>query len=77
MLVVWPCNVCAEAAGMCGTSLFQVSGFGFAEEEKDDRLTMSMISSESVKSPPSGDYVEAQAAQTDCPPKPGGSSDLI
>ncbi|XP_062470648.1 uncharacterized protein LOC134161626 isoform X2 [Pezoporus occidentalis] len=41
-----------------------------SEEEKDDRLTMSMISSESVKSPPSGDHVEAQAAQIDCPPKP-------
>ncbi|KAM9565840.1 uncharacterized protein ACIB01_004139 isoform 2-T2 [Guaruba guarouba] len=41
-----------------------------SEEEKDDRLTMSMISSESVKSPPSGDHVEAQAAQTGCPPKP-------
>uniref|UniRef100_A0A8V5GQE4 Uncharacterized protein n=1 Tax=Melopsittacus undulatus TaxID=13146 RepID=A0A8V5GQE4_MELUD len=39
-------------------------------EEKDDRLIMSMISSESVKSPPSGDHVEAQAAQIDCPPKP-------
>ncbi|XP_065532505.1 hepatic and glial cell adhesion molecule-like isoform X3 [Lathamus discolor] len=41
-----------------------------SEEEKDDRLTMSMISGESVKSPPSGDHVEAQAAQIDCPPKP-------
>ncbi|XP_057266504.1 uncharacterized protein LOC130599773 [Pezoporus wallicus] len=41
-----------------------------SEEEKDDRLTMSMISSESVKSPPSGDQVEAQAAQIDYPPKP-------
>uniref|UniRef100_A0A8C6J7B9 Ig-like domain-containing protein n=1 Tax=Melopsittacus undulatus TaxID=13146 RepID=A0A8C6J7B9_MELUD len=41
-----------------------------SEEEKDDRLIMSMISSESVKSPPSGDHVEAQAAQIDCPPKP-------
>uniref|UniRef100_A0A8B9IXX5 Ig-like domain-containing protein n=1 Tax=Amazona collaria TaxID=241587 RepID=A0A8B9IXX5_9PSIT len=41
-----------------------------SEEEKDDKLTMSMISSESVKSPPSGDHVEAQAAQIGCPPKP-------
>ncbi|KAM4683539.1 uncharacterized protein AAGF69_000326 [Amazona ochrocephala] len=41
-----------------------------SEEEKDDKLTMSMISSESVKSPPSGDQVEAQAAQIGCPPKP-------
>ncbi|KFQ99697.1 hypothetical protein Y956_12388 [Nipponia nippon] len=39
-------------------------------EEKDDGLTMSMVSSEGVKSPPNGDHVEAQAAQTDCPPKP-------
>lgn len=59
----------------CGGSL-QVSGFGFTEE-KDDGLTMSMVSSEDVKSPPNGDHVEAQAAQIDCPPKPGGSSDLF
>ncbi|KFO10622.1 hypothetical protein N312_11740 [Balearica regulorum gibbericeps] len=39
-------------------------------EEKDDGLTMSMVSSEDVKSPPNGDHVEAQAAQIDCPPKP-------
>ncbi|XP_030327593.1 uncharacterized protein LOC115601557 [Strigops habroptila] len=41
-----------------------------SDEEKDDGLTMSMVSSESLKSPPSGDHVEAQAAQIDCPPKP-------
>ncbi|KFQ57321.1 PREDICTED: uncharacterized protein LOC104412222 [Nestor notabilis] len=41
-----------------------------SDEEKDDGLTMSMVSSESVKSPPNGDHVEAQAAQIDCPPKP-------
>ncbi|KFQ31000.1 PREDICTED: uncharacterized protein LOC103774251 [Merops nubicus] len=39
-------------------------------EEKDDGLTMSVISSEGVKSPPNGDHVEAQAAQVDCPSKP-------
>lgn len=77
MLVVWPCNDHAEAAGMWGTSFLQVSGFGFTEEEKDDGLIMSVVSSEGVKSPPNGDHVEAQAAQIDCPPKPGGSSDLF
>ncbi|KFP25563.1 hypothetical protein N325_02306 [Colius striatus] len=41
-----------------------------SEEEKDDGLAMSVVSSEGVKSPPSGDHVEAQAAQIDCPPKP-------
>ncbi|XP_014802643.1 PREDICTED: uncharacterized protein LOC106891003 isoform X2 [Calidris pugnax] len=40
------------------------------EEEKDDGLIMSVVSSEGVKSPPNGDHVEAQAAQIDCPPKP-------
>ncbi|KAM6290416.1 uncharacterized protein LJ264_013921 [Porphyrio hochstetteri] len=43
-------------------------------EEKDDGLTMSIVSSEDVKSPANGDHVEAQAAQIDCPPKPGGSN---
>ncbi|KFV46649.1 hypothetical protein N341_04826 [Tyto alba] len=41
-----------------------------SEEEKDDGLTMSVVSSEGVKSPPNGDRVEAQAAQIDCPSKP-------
>ncbi|XP_071612542.1 uncharacterized protein [Heliangelus exortis] len=41
-----------------------------SEEEKDDGLAMSVVSSEGVKSPPNGDHVEAQAAQIDCPPKP-------
>ncbi|KAK4832326.1 hypothetical protein QYF61_021776 [Mycteria americana] len=41
-----------------------------SEEDKDDGLTMSVVSSEGVKSPPNGDHVEAQAAQIDCPPKP-------
>ncbi|KFW90797.1 uncharacterized protein LOC104044466 [Phalacrocorax carbo] len=41
-----------------------------SEEEKDDGLTMSIVSSEGVKTPPSGDHVEAKAAQIDCPPKP-------
>ncbi|XP_048786156.1 uncharacterized protein LOC125686336 isoform X1 [Lagopus muta] len=41
-----------------------------SEEEKDDGITMSVVSSEGVKSPPSGDHVEAQAAQIDCPPMP-------
>ncbi|XP_064008207.1 uncharacterized protein LOC135179958 [Pogoniulus pusillus] len=41
-----------------------------SEEEKDDGLAMSMISSEGMKSPPNGDHVEAQAAQIDCPSKP-------
>ncbi|XP_074713514.1 uncharacterized protein LOC141938541 [Strix uralensis] len=41
-----------------------------SEEEKDDGLTMSVVSSEGVKSPPNGDHVEAQAAQIDCPSKP-------
>lgn len=77
VLVVWPRNDHAEAAGMWGTSFLQVSGFCFTEEEKDDGLTMSVVSSEGVKSPPNGDHVEAQAAQIDCPPKPGGSSDLF
>ncbi|KFZ61726.1 hypothetical protein N338_13467 [Podiceps cristatus] len=44
-----------------------------SEEEKDDGLTMSVVSSEGVKSPPNGDHVEAQAAQIDCPPKPGAA----
>ncbi|KFP82796.1 PREDICTED: uncharacterized protein LOC104280677 [Apaloderma vittatum] len=39
-------------------------------EEKDDGLTMSVVSSEGVKSPPNGDHVEAQGAQIDCAPKP-------
>ncbi|XP_071419970.1 uncharacterized protein [Pithys albifrons albifrons] len=39
-------------------------------EEKDDGLTMSVVSSEGVKSPPNGDHVEAQAAPADRPPKP-------
>lgn len=38
---------------------------------------MSVVSSEAVKSPPNGDHVEAQAAQIDCPPVPGVSSDLF
>ncbi|XP_023800662.1 uncharacterized protein LOC111941715 [Cyanistes caeruleus] len=41
-----------------------------SEEEKDDGLTMSVVSGEGTKSPPNGDRVEAQAAQTDRPPKP-------
>uniref|UniRef100_A0A8B9P295 Ig-like domain-containing protein n=1 Tax=Apteryx owenii TaxID=8824 RepID=A0A8B9P295_APTOW len=41
-----------------------------SEEEKDDGVTMSVVSSEGVKSPPSGDHVDAQAVQTDCPLKP-------
>lgn len=41
-----------------------------SEEEKDDGLTMSVVSSEGIKSPPNGDRVEAQAAQSDHPPKP-------
>ncbi|XP_056183689.1 uncharacterized protein LOC130144286 isoform X1 [Falco biarmicus] len=41
-----------------------------SDEEKDDGVTMSVVSSEAVKSPPNGDHVEAQAAQIDCPPKP-------
>ncbi|XP_019475445.1 uncharacterized protein LOC100543444 isoform X2 [Meleagris gallopavo] len=48
-----------------------------SEEEKDDGITMSVVSSEGVKSPPNGDHVEAQAAQIDCPPMPGGPSDLF
>lgn len=58
-----------------GGLFLQVSGFGFTEEEKDDGLTMSVVSSEGMKSPPNGDRVEAQAAQSDRPPKPGESSD--
>ncbi|OXB59866.1 hypothetical protein ASZ78_009322 [Callipepla squamata] len=41
-----------------------------SEEEKDDGITMSVVSSEGVKSPPNGDHVDAQAAQIDCPPTP-------
>lgn len=41
-----------------------------SEEEKDDGITMSVVSSEGVKSPPNGDHVEAQAAQIDCPSVP-------
>uniref|UniRef100_A0A8C3TN92 Ig-like domain-containing protein n=1 Tax=Catharus ustulatus TaxID=91951 RepID=A0A8C3TN92_CATUS len=41
-----------------------------SEEEKDDGLTMSVVSGEGTKSPPNGDRVEAQAAQTERPPKP-------
>lgn len=63
--------------GWCRTSFLQASGFGFTEEEKDDGITMSVVSSEGVKSPPSGDHVEAQAAQIDCPPMSGGPTDLF
>ncbi|XP_072201016.1 uncharacterized protein [Excalfactoria chinensis] len=41
-----------------------------SEEEKDDGITMSVVSSEGVKSPPNGDHVEAQAGQIDCPSVP-------
>ncbi|NP_990513.2 B6.1 precursor [Gallus gallus] len=41
-----------------------------SDEEKDDGITMSVVSSEGVKSPPNGDHVEAQAAQIACPPMP-------
>ncbi|XP_010222855.1 PREDICTED: uncharacterized protein LOC104577111 [Tinamus guttatus] len=41
-----------------------------SEEEKDDGVTMSVVSSEGVKSPPNGDRVDAQAVQTACPLKP-------
>ncbi|XP_009681008.2 uncharacterized protein [Struthio camelus] len=41
-----------------------------SEEEKDDGVAMSVVSSEGVKSPLSGDHVDAQAVQTDCRPKP-------
>ncbi|XP_040423115.1 uncharacterized protein LOC121074726 isoform X2 [Cygnus olor] len=41
-----------------------------SEDEKDDGIAMSVVSSEAVKSPPNGDHVEAQAAQIDCPPVP-------
>lgn len=70
-MVTWP------LAGMCGTSFLQASGFGFTDEEKDDGITMSVVSSEGVKSPPNGDHVEAQAAQIACPPMPGGPSDMF
>lgn len=56
-----------------GGLFLQISGFAFTEEEKDDGLTMSVVSGEGMKSPPNGDRVEAQAAQTDRPPKPGES----
>lgn len=75
-VMVQPLNERAKAAGLWATAFLQVSDFGFTEDEKDDGLTMSMVSSEGVKSPPNGDHVEAQAAQIDCPSKPGGSSDL-
>lgn len=71
MLVAWP------LAGMV-LDLFPSSlWFWLTEEEKDDGITMSVVSSEGVKSPPNGDHVEAQAAQIDCPPMPGGPSDLF
>lgn len=72
-LGVWPLSRPAEPRG----SFLQVSGCGFTEEEKDDGLTMSVVSGEGMKSPPNGDRVEAQAAQSDRPPKPGESSDLF
>lgn len=72
---LWPHSSPAEA-GAVGGLLLQIPGFGFTEEEKDDGLTMSVVSGEGMKSPPNGDRVEAQAAQTDRPPKPGESSDL-
>lgn len=75
-VMVQPLSQCAKAAGLWETAFLQVSDFDFTEDEKDDGLTMSMISSEGVKSPPNGDHVEAQAAQTGCPSKPGGSSDF-
>ncbi|XP_010185248.1 PREDICTED: uncharacterized protein LOC104542585 [Mesitornis unicolor] len=48
-----------------------------SDEEKDDGLTMSVVSSEGVKSPPNGDHVEVQAAQIDCPPKPDSAGQDI
>lgn len=63
--------------GVWGGLCLQISGFGFTEEEKDDGLTMSVVSGEGTKSSPNGDRVEAQAAQTERPPKPGECSDLF
>lgn len=48
--------------------------FGFTEEEKDDGLTMSVVSGEGTKSPPNGDRVEAQS---DRPAKPGESETCL
>uniref|UniRef100_A0A8B9TLS4 Ig-like domain-containing protein n=1 Tax=Anas platyrhynchos TaxID=8839 RepID=A0A8B9TLS4_ANAPL len=47
-----------------------------SEDEKDDGIAMSVVSSEAVKSPPNGDHVEAQAAQIDCPPVPGYAAQI-
>lgn len=77
VLEAWPHNERASAAGGWGASSLQVSHFGFAEDEKDDGIAMSVVSSEAVKTPPNGDHVEAQAVQIDCPPVPGASSDLF
>lgn len=75
-LGVWHRKKPAKAGGVGGLCL-QISGFGFTEEEKDDGLTMSVVSGEGTKSSPNGDRVEAQAAQTERPPKPGECSDLF
>lgn len=70
-------GVCAHSsparAGAVGGLFLHISGFAFTEEEKDDGLTMSVVSGEGMKSPHNGDRVEAQAAQADRPPKPGES----
>lgn len=75
-LGIWHHNKPAKAGGVGGLCL-QISGFGFTEEEKDDGLTMSVVSGEGTKSPANGDRVEAQAAQAERPPKPGECSDLF
>lgn len=71
-LASWPTFQCCW-----GPLPFKSLIFGFSEDEKDDGIAMSVVSSEAVKSPPNGDHVEAQAAQIDCPPVPGVSSDLF
>ncbi|XP_043394366.1 T-cell surface antigen CD2 [Chelonia mydas] len=41
-----------------------------SEEEKEEGLTMSVISNEETKSPPNGDHHEALSAPDDSPPNP-------
>ncbi|EMP37891.1 T-cell surface antigen CD2 [Chelonia mydas] len=47
-----------------------------SEEEKEEGLTMSVISNEETKSPPNGDHHEALSAPDDSPPNPGSANEI-
>lgn len=47
------------------------------EEEKEERMTMSVISSEETKSPPNGDRHEASSAPAASPPNLGWYRDVV